>query len=298
MRALKRDESVHDAIQLVVKRSTRASLALLTGGENSTFTDEAIHDLRKRIKVIRSLLRLVRADMGDRQFPRANRCFREANLPRSDVRDAQVALTRCDGLMGRCDALDTERMRLHRSLERALEEARVRVATSPRTRRIVAEKLRRAERLVSDWRASQGSWKDLSRGFRSIYAKGGDALKMAAVDKSDANLHELRKRAKDLLYACEFLRRASPRARSMFADLKRFTDLLGEHRDLAMLQRAVATGRLVHEGSLRWQLVKLACREQTSLRNRAWKIGLRIYDESAAAFVSRLHKDWRAWRDS
>jgi CHAD domain-containing protein len=108
----------------------------------------------------------------------------------------------------------------------------------------------------------------------------------------------MRKRAKDLLYTCEFLRKASPRTRALAADLKRLTDLLGQHRDLAMLQGAVAAGRLVHEGALHRQLVKLASREQASLCNRVWKIGLRIYDEPAAAFASRVHGDWKAWRNN
>jgi CHAD domain-containing protein len=175
MCALKSEENVHDAIQLVVERSTRASLALLTDGKSSTLTDEAIHDLRKRVKGLRSLLRLVRADMGDRRFRRANRGLREANLPLSGVRDAKVVLTSCNRLVGRFNALDVARMRLRKALERRLEEARVRVAASPRTRRIVAGKLRTAERVVSDWRASQGSWKNLSHGLRSMYAKGRDA---------------------------------------------------------------------------------------------------------------------------
>jgi len=296
MRALRSEENVHDAIQLVVRRSTRASLALLTDGKSSTLTDEAIHDLRKRVKMLRSLLRLVRADMGDRRFQRANCGLREANLPLSGVRDAKVVLISCNRLVGRCNALDTARMRLHKALERHLEEARVRVAASPRSRRTVAGKLRTAERAVSDWHASQGSWRTLSHGLRSMYTKGRDALKIATADISDANLHELRKRAKDLLYACEFLRKASPRARTLSADLKRFTDLLGVHRDLAMLQRAA--GQLVRDGSLRRQLIQLASHEQALLANRAWKIGSRIYDKSAAAFVSRVHRDWKAWQDS
>jgi hypothetical protein len=112
MRALKRDENVHDAIQLAVQKSTRASLALITSGENSTLTDEVIHDLRKRVQVVRSLLRLVRVDMGGRQFRRANRCLREANFPLSGVRDARVVLTSCNRLIGRCDASETARKRL------------------------------------------------------------------------------------------------------------------------------------------------------------------------------------------
>src|ERR1700737_1955581 len=99
MRALKRDEKVRDAIQLVVQKSTHASVALLSGIKGSTLTDEVIHDLRKQVKMLRSLLRLERADMGDLRYRRANRCLREASLPLSGVRDAKVVLTSCDRLM-------------------------------------------------------------------------------------------------------------------------------------------------------------------------------------------------------
>jgi CHAD domain-containing protein len=298
MRALKRDEKVHDAIQLIVQKSTHASVALLSGGRDSTLTDEVIHDLRKQVKTLRSLLKLVRADMGRLNYRRAIRCLREASLRLSDVRDAKVVLTNCDRLTNRCAPLDTARMRLHAVLAGRLEEARVRIAASPGRRRTIAGKLQTAERLVTAWRAPQGPWKNLSRGLRTMYVKGGAALKKAAADKSDANLHELRKRAKDLLYTCEFLRDAGSRVRSLSADLKRFTDLLGKHHDLVVLQHAVGAEQSAGEGSFCRQLAKLASHEQTSLRNRAWKIGLRIYDEPAAAFVSRVHRDWKAWRHS
>lgn len=298
MRALKRGEKVHDAIQLVVQKTTHASIALLSRGKGSTLTDKAIHDLRKQVKMLRSLLRLVRADMGDRRYERANGCLREASLPLAEVRDAKVVLSSCDQLMGRHDSLDTAHLRLQAELARRLEVSRVRVAAPPATRRTIAMKLQTVERLVTAWRTSHSSWRNLSHGLRTMYAKGREALKKADADKSDANLHELRKRAKDLLYTCEFLRRASPRAKCLSADLKRFTDLLGEHRDLAMLQHAVAARQLVHEGSLSRQLAKLASRKQESLLNRAWKTGFPIYEQSAAAFVSRVHRDWKAWRSN
>jgi CHAD domain-containing protein len=298
MRALERDEKVHDALQLVVQKSTRASVGLLGGRKGSTVTDEAIHDLRKDIKMLRSLLRLVHTDLGDLRYRRANRCLREASLPLSGVRDAKVVLTSCDRLMKRCDSLDTTRRRLHAELARRLEVARARVAASPGTRTAIAGKLQSAERLITSWRASRGSWKSLSHGLRSMHAKGRDALEKAAANKSDANLHELRKRAKDLLCCGEFLRKASPRARSLSAGLKRLTELLGKHRDLAMMQHALTAERFVHDDSLCRQLVKLASREQASLCNRAWKVGLRIYAEPTGAVVSRVHRDWKAWRSN
>ncbi len=137
---------------------------------------------------------------------------------------------------------------------------------------------------------------DLSLGLRSMYTKGRHALEIATADSSDSNLHELRKRSKDLLYACEFLGKASPRARSAATDLRRFTDLLGKHRDLAMLQGVVTAGPRMTERSFRSQLVTLAAREAALLRNRALRIGSGIYDESAATFVRRVRRDWKTWR--
>jgi CHAD domain-containing protein len=293
---LSRNENVHDAIQLVVQRSTKASVAWLAGRKAPYLTDKAIHDLRKQLKTLRSLLKLVRADMGDWRYRRANRGLRDAGLPLSAVRDAKVVLTACNRIVRRCEPFNTQGKRMITALERRLEETHSRIAAAAGTRRTIAANLRTIERLVTDWHPSQGSWKNLSRGLRSMYIKGRHALGIATADSSDDNLHELRKRSKDLQYACEFLRKASPRVRRTATALKRFTDLLGEHRDLAMLQRAVAAGRRVSERSVRSQLVKLASLEAAALRHRALRIGPGIYDESAATFMRQVHRDWKTWR--
>lgn len=298
MRPLRRNENVYDAIKLVVQRSTKASVAWLTGRKAPYLTDKAIHDLRKELKTLRSLLKLVRADMGDWRYRRANRVLRDAGRPLSAVRDAKVALTTCNRIVRSFESSSTQRERMITALERRLEETRSRIAAAAVTRRTIAGNLRTVERLVTGWHASQGSWKTLSRGLRSMYTKAHHALEIATADSCDANLHELRKRSKDLLYACEFLRKASPQAQRAATALKRFTDLLGEHRDLAMLQRVVATGRHTAERSVRNQLVELMSREEAALRQRALGIGLGIYDESAATFVRRVHRDWKTWRHS
>ena len=298
MRALKRDEKVHDALQLIVQKSIQACLTALTADESSTLTDEAIHDIRKQVKTVRSLLRLMRSDMGDHAYQHASRCLREANRPLSDTRDAKVIFATYNKLMARRNTLTAPRMRIQRTLEGRLRKARARVAGSTQTKRRIAQRLRTAEHLVRHCRASHGSWKNISRGVHNMYAKGRDAFETAAADKSDANLHELRKRAKDLLYTCTFLRKLGPLTRAMSADLKRFTDLLGAHRDLAMLQRASAARWLVRENSLREKIADMAAREQASLCNRAWRIGSRVYGSSPTAFVNRLHRAWKAWRRS
>jgi CHAD domain-containing protein len=296
MRPLRRNEKIHDAIQLVVQTSTKVSVAWLTDAKAPHLKDEAIHDLRKQLKALRSLLKLVRADLGDWRYRRANRGLRDAGRPLAAVRDAKVILTTCNGIARSCESFDTEGKCMLTALERRLEETRTRIAAAAGTRSTIAGNLRKVEQLVTDWHPSHGSWKSLSLGLRSMYTKGRHALEIATADRSDSNLHELRKRSKDLLYACEFLGKASPRARSAATDLRRFTDLLGKHRDLAMLQGVVTARRRIAEKSFRSRLVKLAAREEAAVRDRALRIGLGIYDESAATFVRRVRRDWKTWR--
>jgi hypothetical protein len=128
-----------------------------------------------------------------------------------------------------------------------------------------------------------------------VYAQGRDALETAVSKESDANMHELRKRAKDLLYTGAFLRKASPYAKSLLPNLDRFTDLLGLDHDLAILRRA-ATRQLVRNEPLRRRLSELALRRQTLLRRRAWRIGSRVYCDSPTVYMRQIHKDWKNCR--
>lgn len=292
MRALRSHDSVHDAIQLDVRKGTQACARMLIGNMNRKLTDYAVHEIRTRIKQLRSLLKLVRSDLGEPRYQRTKRCLQQVSKPLAGIRDAKVMLSTCDRILQRWDRAD--RARLRTTLQRRLVSARLK--TSPTKRRLLAMKLVTAQRMLADWPESHAGWKSLSRGLRRGYARGRDALEIARSAPSDANFHELRKRAKDLLYTCAFLRKGSPHATSLLTDLRRFTELLGTDHDMAMLQRAAATDRLVRREPLRGHLCRLAVREQIALRELAFRIGARIYNAAPAAFTRRVHRDWKEWR--
>src|SRR5439155_20965549 len=64
--------------------------------------DETIHDVRKRFKKVRAVLRLVRAEMGERTYCRENACFRDAGRPLTEIRDAKALLETLDDLPLEC----------------------------------------------------------------------------------------------------------------------------------------------------------------------------------------------------
>lgn len=231
MRALKHGESVHHAIRLDITRSTEVCVGLLTDSIEMPLADDAVHEIRTRIKKMRSLLQLVRPTLGENRYQHAKQCLQEASRTLAPIRDARVVLRTCEELMHKSPAV--HRSNLHATLQRRLEKARA--TASSTTRRTMAGNLSRILGLTAEWPARQAGWSGLSPGLQRVYAKGREAIETAHSSASDASLHELRKRAKDLLYTCSFLRRASPHAASVVSDLQRLTDLLGTDHDLAVV---------------------------------------------------------------
>jgi hypothetical protein len=74
-----------------------------------------------------------------------------------------------------------------------------------------------------------------------------------------------------------------------------FTDLLGDHHDLAVLAEDLA-GREQVDPAQRETLKALIEARQSTLLGEARGAGGRIYAEKPKAFGRRLRAYWRAWR--
>jgi hypothetical protein len=76
-----------------------------------------------------------------------------------------------------------------------------------------------------------------------------------------------------------------------------FTDLLGDHHDLAVLADDLAERPQI-EAAPRQTLTALIEARQRELLAQARATGARIYAEKPKAFARRLRSYWRAWRDA
>jgi CYTH domain-containing protein/CHAD domain-containing protein len=258
---------------------------------------EGIHGARKDLKKARAALRLVREEVGEETFKRENHALRDAARMLSASRDAEVKLETLAALVeggagdvppGPAalwrDALAADRDRTVEGegdqIDAAVEAIDAVAARSP------------------EWPLRHTGWKLLSPGLDTAYTEGRDAFEALPARPSFEAVHDLRKRGKDLWYQLRLLRDAWPAVLEPTAEeIHEFTDLLGDHHDLAVLADDLE-GREEIGSAHKNVLRELIAAEQHALLIEALSLGERVYAEKPGPFGRRLRAYWRAWRRS
>jgi CYTH domain-containing protein/CHAD domain-containing protein len=256
----------------------------------------AIHGARKDLKKLRSVLRLVREGLGEKLYGEQNRRYRDAGRLLSDTRDAEVRVETLEGLERRFGeqfpraAAAPWRAELERERYAAAADAGGEVAE--RVERAAAE-VDAGRNEIGLWELDEDSWKLVAPGVLKAYARGREALKEVREDPRAENVHEWRKRAKDLWYQLRILRELWPRVLGETAEAAHdLADLLGDHHDLAVLAEDLE-GRDVLEPEAIRELIE---RRQRELLTAAVGIGERLYAEKPKAFGKRIGAYWAAAR--
>jgi hypothetical protein len=200
---------------------------------------ECVHKARRHLKKMRGLLRLARPGLGRKQFERENIFFRDAGREIRAARDGVALIEALDDLTRRSFNGETPSIvkRFRRLLvldARKLARAIKSDGTLARTSAGLAEK--RTE--VKKWKLKDFTSKDARQAWRKASEASRRAFEAAAARPTEANFHEWRKKAKNLLYETLLLRERFPGLQENRSATKKLTDLLGEDHDLALLAKA------------------------------------------------------------
>jgi len=294
---LKRKEGAADGVRRIARGRIEAAAGRLRDVDEAEVAD-AIHGARKDLKKLRAVLRLLREELGAKRFKAENRRYRDAARLLAESRDAEVKLETLEALeeqaRGRFPAS------AGRTWRQALEADRDRVAAA---RGEGADRIERARAAVEEagggisrWPIGNDSWRLLEPGLDRSYRDGRAALRRARADGSAENVHELRKRAKDLWYQLRLLHDAWPGLLGPAAgEAHLLADRLGDHHDLAVLAEDLAA-RSGLDAS-REKLGTLIAARQAELLEAALELGDRLYAEKPKCFRRRMRGYWRAWRD-
>ena len=292
---LYKEEPVPDGIRRIA-RGQLDSAAEELGGASSRKLGEAIHDARKRLKRLRASVRVARGALGDEAYRRANTGFRKTGQMLSGVRDARVLVDTLDGLVDRFgkelspEAIAPLRARLEREHKQALKSLK----DDDGGVDLVVRKLKNARGRTANWTFETDGFAALAPGLRQIYRRGRRAMRKAGRNPTTANLHELRKRVKDLWYALEIVYPAAPKATTKLAKrAHRLSDLLGDDHDLAVLREYVLAHPELLEDPTRAALVALIDRRRRALQRDGLRLAKRVYKRPPKRFVRGLEQGWK-----
>jgi CHAD domain-containing protein len=141
-------------------------------------------------------------------------------------------------------------------------------------------------------------WDLIGPGLHRSYRRGRKRLRAVEERGTVANMHELRKRVKDLTYQLRLIRDADKHLIGQLADHAHdLSDHLGDDHDLALLRDEVQRrdDAFVQPSDQRHLLEEIDQR-RGELQFAAISLGQRIYDEKPKKFTNRLAKRFQQSR--
>jgi CHAD domain-containing protein len=266
-------------------------------GEAGTEPAEAIHESRKDVKKIRSALRLVRHEIGDEVWRRENDHYRDVARTLSSFRDAEILVEALDGLADRFGSeaegrFDELREQLDKENRAAHDDGSVEGAMAEATAGLAAGRGRiEALPLEGD------GWDLIGPGVHRTYRRGRKRLRAVEEEANVVNLHELRKRVKDLTYQVRLIRGDSEMLAALGEHAHDLSDHLGDDHDLALLRDVVQRRRAAFSDPAdKRHLLEEVDQRRGELQYAAISLAGRIYADKPKRFTKRLSRQWEARR--
>ena len=289
---------VHESPSEAVKRIALEQLDEALGhAKAKAKLDDAVHDIRVSFKRLRALIRLIRNELGEKQYERENASYRDINRRLSDVRDTTALTEILDKLTEHFN--DELADGVFDSVRKSLKAATTKRQVQKKKALIAArQKIEACRNRIKRWSIKGEDFSAIGDGLTQIYARGHQNFSKAQAKPSVESLHEWRKEVKYLWYQVSLLRPMWEKPLKGFAkEIKQLVDRLSDDHDLALLRERVGTDADNFEDRTeREALLALIDRRRAELESEAWTLGQRIYADKPKAFRTRFHQYWRAWR--
>jgi CHAD domain-containing protein len=318
-------ERVAEGLKRMVLGQLDLAIELLSADDGAMPTAESVHETRKALKRLRTLMRLLEGELGEQATAREHALLRDAGRRLASARDAEVIVATLDALLRRHRRKLAHREGVHRLRVRLVDEreqATSRLLSDDTMRSQVLLDLRGARLRMNAWSPTDSDGiRALEPALKRLYAQGRRRHLRALKGRGDraAAMHSWRKRVKDLRYAAEALSRSGPSdngrtshvaaasvanaaggpessggAQGAIPKIARRADrlgeLIGEEHDLIVLaQRVRAEGNDCPRATRR-ALLKLIDRRRERMRQRALRDGAKLYGPPPKKLVRRIRR--------
>jgi CHAD domain-containing protein len=288
-------ESMEEAVKRLIMEEIQQAVG--ESDNRKLKRSEAVHEVRKHCKKIRSVLRLARTRF-EKTYRFENAWYRDTAKGLAPIRDADALIETYDDLLERfSEQIDR---RAFRSARRELTARRKKIVGDAATlnkklKKVRARVIKGAERL--EHRKLELDGFDVEEGLVLAYRKARKAMAAAYDDPTAENFHEWRKQAKYHDYHMTLLAAAWEVVESAAREADELSDLLGDDHNLDVLYKTLLESPKKYGKKRDIQvLLGLIDRRSAELRVEARAIGARIFAEKPKAFGRRFRAYGEAWR--
>ncbi len=291
------DESCQNGIRRIAGEQIDRLIAELRDG--ALPPGATIHQIRKRCKKVRGLLRLFRSVLRDR-YSEENARYRDAARSLSAVRDATAMIETYDAIRRRyADEVDGRVIApIRRHLTMRQQALLADDASAQRRLQEFGETMVDGRESLASWTLSDEGLPAVAGGLRKAYARARKAKQAAYDEPSSKTFHEWRKRVKYHWHHMRLLRDVWPAVMRARADeVDALGEMLGDHHNLSVLRSLLlADPDCVARKEAIVIFTGLIDRRQRDLQAACRPLGERLFAEKPKRFVSRLGDYWEVWR--
>lgn len=286
-------ESVEEGVQRIAREQLQKAVAEY--GDAEIDRHETVHQVRKRCKKLRGLIRLVRPQFED-TYDAENAVFRDAAKELSKYRDAHSLVETAEELFQHCE--EKQKQKIVRTLLGRLKGRRRQVTQQKNDLNSELEEfvstITDAQKRVSDWNLNKKKgFKAVRDGLKKTYTRARKAMKTAFSDPSAENFHEWRKRVKYHWYHMRLLRDCAPKKLGKReSDADHLSDVLGDDHDLHVLKEVVQAEPVLDETARRL-LNEVINARQYELRSEAEEYGERLFGKPSKKFIEKVEECWQ-----
>lgn len=293
---LKANESVENAVRRIAIEQINSAIEEID--DSDLDSEVTVHQVRKRCKKIRALLRLVRPAF-ESTYQRENATFRDAARALSELRDAASRIECIDTLKEhsssspKVEALD--RVRTHLTAHR---EELYRGSDVSKRLSEFRDEMTSARKRAGNWKLDLEDLDAVGGGLKKTYRRARKAMGEAEQTPTVENFHEWRKRVKYHRYHIRLLRSLWETVlQARREELHQLSDLLGDAHDLAVLRRWLVdhAAKVGASEELHYVLASADERRQI-LRAHAFPLGRRLFFDQPKQLRERARVYWTSWR--
>ena len=275
----------NEALSAALGRIAAEEIALAMTELRRPHRVEAMHNTRKSLKRLRSLLRSLRVAFPKPLFRRENRRLAAAGRKIAPLRDVHVQLRALEKLRSPNAAtrkIEKDLLQRQQALHRQI----------PALRRAVRQMLSASRETFASLPAARATPDHLTAGLQRVYKRGRDALKTARRKTSPESLHEWRKQAKILGHGLDLIERLCPKkAATMMTRTEELCEALGDDHDLFLVLQVLRREDAARPARDYRRLARLVSAKRARLQKKAFKLGRKIYGEKPGQFRGRL-QNW------